>query len=46
LTNGVTYFYSAFAVDAAGNEAPATQILATPEATLLPPAPPTNVNVF
>ena len=46
LTNGVTYFYSAFAVDAVGNEAPAAQIEATPEATLSPPPPPNNVNVF
>ncbi len=46
LTNGVTYFYSAFAVDAAGNEAPAAQIEATPAPTLSPPPPPSNVNVF
>jgi len=46
LTNGVTYFYSAFAVDAAGNEAPAARIEATPEPAPSPPPPPNNVDVF
>ena len=46
LTNGVTYYYSAFAVDAAGNAAPAAQIEATPAAAPSPPAPPTNVSVL
>jgi hypothetical protein len=46
LTNDVTYFYSAFAVDAAGNEAAAAQVDATPEAAATPPPPPAGVTVF
>ena len=46
LTNGVTYFYSAFAVDALGNEAPAAEIEAMPEPTPSPPPAPNNVKVF
>ncbi len=46
LTNGVTYLYSAFAVDALGNEAPAAEIEAMPEPTPSPPLAPANVKVF
>ena len=46
LTNGVTYYYSAFAVDASGNVAAGAQVESTPEVPPMPPAAPTNVAVF
>ena len=46
LTNGVTYHYSVFAVDASGNAAAAAHVQVTPEAQVTVPDPPTNVTVL
>jgi hypothetical protein len=43
LTNGTTYFYSAFALDAAGNVSTAAKTSATPQTADLPPAQVTGV---
>jgi predicted phage tail protein len=43
LTNGTTYVYGAFALDAAGNVSAAAQASATPQAANLPPAPVANL---
>jgi hypothetical protein len=45
LTNGQTYHYSAFAVDEAGNVAPAATGSAIPATVLLPPLAPGNVQL-
>ena len=45
LTNGLTYHYSAFAVDESGNAAPAATASAIPAEVLLPPPPPGNLDL-